>query len=448
MKHSQFPNSFKHFLSNIRFLIVVAGIALGVATYQIGWVGKYAIPSLYFIIKNPHLSYEEKIEIKRGVWAHLAEFAKKNTPPTSIIIYSPYRRNWEYFLYPRKLLSGSKRRPTVSELATHVLVIDNWPKFPLNARKFLHISSTRIIFVDGLGVGSSSSIIDSGFSQKDGFLENYLSNSKKTVNHYQRIKLGDHLGELIQVNYTFNNYDYWMRAVNLPLNEKTLVKARIKANINHIVNLVAEVSYSNGELAIFNSSPNKEINVWEVLSIINLYQMAKEYALARDWPFDKMQITKIGVNTGFPRQMPYQEKYGVIEIEKGQQGIEENADPKIDNAPYFFKMANYYKAKNQFEKATKYYQLSEKLNPKNAWTHCNLGDIYLKMNEYTKAMKEYKKAIQLEPDIAWFYFILGKVYEKEGEINLAKKNYQKALKIDSSGIWADYALKNLDKGKE
>ncbi|MCK4420075.1 tetratricopeptide repeat protein, partial [Candidatus Aerophobetes bacterium] len=132
-----------------------------------------------------------------------------------------------------------------------------------------------------------------------------------------------------------------------------------------------------------------------------------------------MRITRIGINAGLPREMPYLEKYGIIELERGQPGIEENADPEIDNAPYFFKMANYYGAKDQFEKATKYYQLAEKLNPANAWIHSSLGDIYLKMGDYTGAVEEYKRAIQLEPDIGWFYFTLGRVYEKEGKINLA-----------------------------
>jgi len=445
MKHLQFPNSFRRFLANIRFLIVIAGIILCVATYQIGWVGKYAISSLRFIIKNPHLSYETKMKIHRGGWAALAELVRKNTPPTAVIIYPPSQHNWEYFLYPRKLLCGFQKRPAVYKSATHVLVISGWPRFPINARKFLHFSPTRGILVDEMEVNSSIAGVDSEFSQKKGLLENYLSDAEKEVKYHRRIKSGGHLVEFIQVNYTLNHYDYWMRAVNLPLTEKTVVKAKIKANTEHIVNLVTEISYDNGKLAIFGSFPNKEANIWEILSITNLYQMAKEYALTRGWPPKKMQITRIGIDTGSPRQMPYQEKYGVIELEKGQPGIKEDAGPKINNAPHFFKMANYYKAKNQFEEAIRYYQLAERLNPEDAWIHSNLGDIHLKIGEHDRAVKEYKKAIQLEPDIAWFHFALGKAYEEKSKVNLAKKSYQKALKIDPSGIWARYALKNLGK---
>ncbi|GAI09143.1 unnamed protein product, partial [marine sediment metagenome] len=116
--------------------------------------------------------------------------------------------------------------------------------------------------------------------------------------------------------------------------------------------------------------------------------------------------------------------------------------------PYFFKMANYYKAKNQFKKATKYYQLAGKLNPADAWIHSGLGDIHVKMGDDTRAVEQYKKAIQLEPDVAWFYFTLGRVYQKEGKINLARKSYEQARRVDPSGIWADDALKDLSEGKK
>jgi len=454
MKHLRLSNLSRRFLINIRFLVVVAGIALLVTTYQLVGIGEYAISSLHFIIKNPHLSYEEKMRGRRGGWTTLAEFARKNTSSTAVILCPPFGEdNWEYFLYPRKLLSGSRRCPAAPESATHVLVVYGWPRFSPNARKFLHISPTRKILVDELEVSSSLPGIDSGFPQEDAkysfpLLENDVSDAEKIVNHYQRINLGDRLIEFIQVNYAFNNYDYWMKTVDFPLTERTVVKTRIKTNIKHIVNLVAEIGYDDGKLGIFGSPPNKEVKTWEVLSITNLYQMAKEYALARGWSPKKMRITHIGINTGFPLQMPYQERYGVIEIEKGQSGIKENTEPKISNAPHFFKIANYYRAKNQFEEAIRFYQLAEKLNPKDAWIHCNLGDIHLKIGKHSRAVEEYKKAIQLEPNIAWFYFVLGGVYEKEGKVNLAKKSYEKALELDSSGLWANYALKNLDKGKE
>ena len=393
MKHSWLSNSFRRFLINIRFLAVVAGIALWVASHQLVGVGEYAISSLHFIIKNPHLSYDAKMRARRGGWTNLAEFVKKNTPSTAVIIYPRFaRENWEYFLYPRKLLSGSRKRPAVYKSATHVLVIHGWPRFPLNARKFLHLSPTRKILVDELGVGSSLPGIGLRFPEKNieqspDLLENYISHAEKKVEHHQRTKVGNNLVEFIQVNYTFNNYDYWMRAVDFPLTERTVVKTEIKANIKHIVNLVAEIGYDNDKLAIFGSPPNKEVETWEALSLTNLYQMAKEYALARGWSVKKMRVSRIGVNTGFPREMPYLEKYGVIELERGQPGINENAEPKIDNAPYFFKLANHYRAKEQFKKAIKYYRLAEKLNPADAWIHFNLGDIYVKMSEYTRAIR-------------------------------------------------------------
>ncbi|GAH45455.1 unnamed protein product, partial [marine sediment metagenome] len=180
--------------------------------------------------------------------------------------------------------------------------------------------------MDELGVSSSLPGIGSKLSQENvkhppQLLENYISDAEKKVEHHQRIKAGNHLVEFIQLSYTFNGYDYWMKTVDLPLTERTAVKARVRSNIRHVVNLVAEVKYSNAKLAIFGSSPNGKENLWEPLIITDLYERAGGFALARGWSSKKMRITRIGINTGFPREMPYLEKYGVIELEKGQPGI-------------------------------------------------------------------------------------------------------------------------------
>ncbi|MCK4420076.1 hypothetical protein KAV79_09735 [Candidatus Aerophobetes bacterium] len=286
IKHLQLSNSSRRFLLNIRFLAVVA-VILWIASYQIVDTGKYAVSSLHLIIENLHLSYDAKMRARRGGWTNVAEFARKNTPSTAVVIYPPFgQENWEYFLYPRKLLSGSRRSPTVHESATHVLVMHDWPKFPLNMRRFLHLSPTRKILVHELGVSSSFPGIDSRFPPEDvkhpsDLLENYVYDAEKEVEHHQRTKVGNRLAEFIQVTYTSNKYDYWMKTADFPLTERAVVKTEINSSSKHIVNLVAEIRYDNDKLAIFGSSPNKEAETWEVLSITDVYQMAKEYALAR-----------------------------------------------------------------------------------------------------------------------------------------------------------------------
>ena len=471
MKRLRLSNSSRRFLINIRFL-AVAAIILWIASRLIVGMGKNAVSSLHFILRYPSVSYDGKMRKHWGNNYTLFKFVKENTPPSATIMHPPQVRPWknagngtlmQYFLYPRKFRSGSLGAPAVDNEATHVLVAwgewwvkdrrwHGWPKFPVNMRRFYHLPITRKILVDELGVSSSLPGISSKLSQENikhppQLLENYISDAEKKVEHHQQTKVGNHLVEFIQLSYTFNSYDYWMKTVDLPLTEKTVVKARIRSNIRHAVNLVAEVKYGSGKLAIFGSSPNGKENLWEPLIITDLYQRARGFALATGWSSKEMRITRIGVNTGFPREMPYLEKYGVIELEKGQPGIKENTDPKINNAPHFLKMANYYRAKEQFEKAIKYYQLAEKLNPVDAWTHCSLGDIHTKMGQQARAVKEYEKAIKLQPNIAWFHFALGKVYKGQGRADLAIESFKKAVELDPSSIWAHNALEDLPQGK-
>ncbi len=471
MKRFRLSNSSRRFLINIR-LLAVAAIILWIASRQIVDMGKYAVSSLRVIVENPSASYDQKMRKHWGNNYLLFKFVKENTPPSATIMHPPQVRPWinagneplmQYFLYPRKFRSVSRRSPTVHNEATHVLVAwgeggvkdpgwHGWPKFPVNIRRFYHLPITRKILVDELDV--SSSLPDSGskLSQENikhppQLLENYICDAERKLDHHQRTKVGNHLVEFIQLSYTFNSYDYWMKAVDLPLTEKTVVKARVRSNIRHAVNLVAEVKYGSGKLAIFGSSPNGKENLWEPLIITDLHQRARGFALARGWSSKKMRITRVGINAGLLREMPYLEKYGVIELEKGQPGIKENTDPKIDNAPYFLKMANYYRAKEQFEKAIEYYRLAEKLNPVDAWTHCSLGDMFIKMGQQARAVKEYKKAIELQSNVAWFHFALGKVYEEQGKTRLAIESFKKAVELDPSTIWAHRALEDLPQEK-
>ena len=193
-------------------------------------------------------------------------------------------------------------------------------------------------------------------------LENYLSDSEKEVNDHRLLQFDRPL-EYLGLTYTFNNYDYWTKKVRVSLTDNISVKARVRANLRHGVNLVAEVWYSNGELAIFGSSPNRKPDSWEDLAIDDLYERARRYGASRGWNTRKMEIAKIGINPGLPLEMPYLEKYGVIELERGQKRKNEELDIKVDCAPIFLAQGNFYRAKNEIKEAIANYQLSALLNP-------------------------------------------------------------------------------------
>ncbi|GAH74478.1 unnamed protein product, partial [marine sediment metagenome] len=156
-----------------------------------------------------------------------------------------------------------------------------------------------------------------------------------------------------------------------------------------------------------------------------------------------MEIAKIGINPGLPLEMPYLEKYGVIELERGQKRKNEELDIKVDCAPIFLAQGNFYRAKNEIKEAIANYQLSALLNPEDAWVHFSLGEMYRKQGRLDQTIKEYQKAIELEPNIAWFHFALGEVYRKENKSNLALRSLKRAAQIDPSGIWLQNALGDL-----
>lgn len=454
----------------VRLLVIVVGVMGWVASSNIMHTGRGAISDLRFILKNPFLSYDQKMEMRWGVCYKFLNFVRGRTPPSAVMIRPPRIKPWwtvgnelltYYFLYPRRLLSTDGRGIESDKTITHVLVAWGswwvpdtrrwgWPKFAVNGKRFIHLPNLRKIYVGELALVSSTSSPDLRYAvptpgDPRSLLVNYLSDAERNSIDHRLVEIEDRLAEYFEVTYTFNNYDYWTRPVGLSLTNKAVLRTTIRANTRHSVNLIAEIRYKNGRLAIFGSAPNRQTDSWEILSIDNLYQRAKEYGSIRGWNSEKMEIARVGVNTGFPLEMPYLEKYGVIELERGLEKREEEA--KVESAPILFSRGNFYKAKNQLEKAVVQYELAGKLNPADSWIHHNLADVYRRKGDLAKAISEYQVAISLNPQVAWFYYALGEVYRQRGKIDLAIKNLEKSLELDPLATWADGVLEDIRKGK-
>jgi len=275
-------------------------------------------------------------------------------------------------------------------------------------------------------------------------LENWISDSEKEVNYHGLTDSSEnHQVESIHLTYTSSTYDYWTKEVEIPLLKGTTVTGRVAAGLSRSVNLIAEVKYESGRSSILHSRPNETVGHWEDLSIDDVYERAEQYALARGWKTENMHVTRIGVNTGRPRGMPYLEKYGLIEVERGQGGLPGSADPKVETGPVFLARGNFLRAKNQISEAVANYELAALLDPANAWIHCNLGDMYQKAGEINKAIREYQEAIELEPDVAWFHFALGEVYKYTKKGNLDRKYLEKSVELDPSAVWAHVLLGDI-----
>lgn len=452
----QLSDSLKRLFMRIRFLVIVGGVFLWIATSQVVEVVKWSLPSWETILRNPSASYDQRMMSRWGTDYRLMAFARDNTPSDACLLTPPWDMPWTnqgnfllfaYFLYPRKIYYGKgevKKELETNKVITHVLVawgrgtptdrrVFGWPKFPVIAREFVHFPTEREVFLADLSIGSlssdaSSKILGRNLVLSPPLLENYLSHSQKKINDHQILDFDSPL-EYFNLTYTRNDYDYWTKVVNVPLRDRVLIRARMKANIRHSVNLIAEVRYVNDGLAVFGSFPNRTHNSWETLSINDLYQKAKRYGLAKGWPSQGMEITRIGINPGLPLEMPYLERYGVIELERGQERQRE-LETGVDCAPTFLAQGHFHRAKNQIKEAIVNYQLAEILNPEDAWVHFYLGEMYWRQGKPIRTIEEYKKAVELEPSIAWFHLVLSEVYREENETDLALESLKRATKID------------------
>jgi len=449
-------------IRRVRYLLVVALLILFVASGNVIRTGQSVISELYFILKNPFLSYYEKMGLTWGYELNLFGLIKDRTPPTAVIV-APFRvRPWNilangemlpYFLYPRKHVKADVKTIRQDKSITHVMVawgswwgspesFYGWPKFPVNMRKFSHLPTERTVSIQALRVdpeplGEES--LDSPL-----LLENWLSDSEKEVNYHGLTESSENRQvESIHLTYTSSTYDYWTKEVDTPLLKRTVVRGRVAAGVSRSVNLIAEVRYENGRSSVFSSRPSETVGHWEDLLIDDVYERAQEYAWVRGWKKENMHITRIGVNTGRTEGMPYLEKYGIIEVERGQNGIPVSADPKIDTAPLFVARGNFFRAKNEIGQAIANYELAALLDPRNAWIHCNLGDMYDKILEVSRAIKEYQKAIELEPDVAWFYYVVGEIYRYGPHQELASEYLEKSVELDPTADWTRVALGDL-----
>jgi len=441
---------------------MVLGVILWITAGSVTRIGRGVVSLWQPILKYPFASYDQKMAAKWGYY-NLMRLVKERTPSNAVIMHPSPERFWlnvgnnsllQYFLYPRGLQVGYRDTIDDNEAITHVLVawgegratdqrLYGWPKFPVDVKKFYHLPSKRQFLVDGLTVLPVESGQKSAHPEE--LLESYLFDSEREVNDHYLVKVNGHHIEYIELTYTFNRYDYWIKNVSVPLTNGKVVKAQVKANAKHTVNLVAEVGYHNGKGSIFGSRPNRETGSWESLVVDDLYERAERYAHARGWDTKKMLITRIGLNTGLPLRMPYLERWGVIEVEKGEGLKEESVAGKIDNSSIFLKMGNFYRAKKRMREAIASYEMAAMLEPWNGWIYYCLGDIHRQGGNLAEAISQYREAIRLEPDIAWFYLALGEAYKERGEIDLAGKSFGKVLDLDPLNGWAHAALEDLDK---
>ena len=106
------------------------------------------------------------------------------------------------------------------------------------------------------------------------------------------------------------------------------------------------------------------------------------------------------------------------------------------------------KKRNESE-ALKYFELANKIRPKAASTARLLGNFYRRKNDLDKALSEYQKAVELNTDslsssLALTYNAIGHVYLLKGDYLKARESYEKFIHIgaleDTSRIFSPNAI--------
>jgi len=163
----------------------------------------------------------------------------------------------------------------------------------------------------------------------------------------------------------------------------------------------------------------------------------------------KKIITMSGERASYPASSPYLERYGLIEVERGESEQESLAGISPGTAEYYFYRAQFLRARGEFKEVISELQKAARIKPDYAWIYYLLGDTWEKLGRHDLAIAYYQRAISLSPEVGWFYYTLGRIYEEEGRQDEAVNIYKKSLEVSPDSIWSSFALGRIyeQKGK-
>ena len=113
-----------------------------------------------------------------------------------------------------------------------------------------------------------------------------------------------------------------------------------------------------------------------------------------------------------------------------QAAIESYKKAPEDSADVWNKMGIAYQMMFNLEAASRSYQTSLKLNPRNSRVLNNLGTIYDSLKEYGNAERMYRRAVKLDPRSAMIYKNLGTNLLSQHKYKKGWEVYKTALEID------------------
>lgn len=388
------------------------------------------------LIYYSQFSYEDKMKEKVGIeYFDWAELVREHTLVSSRLMHPPQMWPWgqsgnpefsQYFLYPAKLVREDRKQLLGKSDITHILIawgeggvederLFGWPKFPIFAQKIYYLAQRRKVEVEGLTD-----------------LQEWKHNALRTVNYAD--------GRSFDLTYTSSSFDYWLKPIKYALLPSTNLSVKVRSNWSNSTALVAKVSFDEEKSAVFSSGANQKTDQWETLSLEDLYARAYQFAKIQRWSTSQLVIEAIGLDTGHPAQMPYLEKWGLAEVEKGGEDRLKYLGQQLVNTQNFLSLGNVYMLEERSDQAFVFYQAAQLLEPTNPWPHFWMAEIANKTGKLSLAQQEYQRAVDLASNISWFYYTQGELYQKEGNLDLAQVKYQESLNLYPEGFWSHLAL--------
>jgi lipoprotein NlpI len=95
----------------------------------------------------------------------------------------------------------------------------------------------------------------------------------------------------------------------------------------------------------------------------------------------------------------------------------------------FYKRANAYYEKGEYDRAIEDYDQAIRLNPKHPDAFSNRGVAYARKGDYDRAIENYNEAIRLNPKHAGALYGRGNAYRRKGDYDRAIENYDEAIQL-------------------
>lgn len=384
------------------------------------------------LIRNPGFSYDDKMRLKVGnEYYEWTKLIREHTTQDSLVFHPPQMWPWgesgnpefsQYFLFPAKLIREDRERLFTKRDIDFVAIawgeggnpdsrLLGWPKFPVFAQKTYFLPQNRVTEIKGI----------------EG-----LQEGKRDAERVLNLRDGNKW----DITYTASGYDYWTKPFDLVLDPSFNFKIEVKSNRLNSTALIAKVNFGNGKEAIFSSLPNQEVDEWTTLELNDLNSRAVQLATLQGWQTSELKVSEVGIDTGHPALMPYQEEWGLIEVETGTNERTEALSKGLVNGQNALSLGNVYQLNGDFLKALAFYGRAALLEPSNPWAHLGVADSAFKLGEKELAINHYLMAIENASEEAWFYYALGKAYQDSGDLSRAEEFYAEALGFYPDAVWA------------